>query len=285
MLLIAVLLAASASPSDEVALTQESQVKELCAALRDTGGAFEGDPAELAAARKAALARREDALSRWYRLEVPSKGFVFGRYQDKRLELDGDRPLRALEGAIALDLEGVDEVAFAARPEQVSASSKEKKDGSLKLLVVWQPKGDRCAGSSGAQAFRISGRARSWQLLDASGPVALADAEGDPVGAAPRSVKVEKVSLESDESPPQDEGRGRLSSAQGALDRCAAGAPRPGTMVISFAVQGGRVHDAQVILDSLRDDRVSNCIARAVGGAQIAGASASGQGTAAISLE
>lgn len=282
MLLIALLLAAA---SDEVALIQESQVKELCAALRDMGGTFEGDPAELAAARKAAQARRDEALAKWYRVEVPSKGFVFGRYEDKRLELDGDRPLRSLEGAIALDLDGVDDVAFAARPEQVSAWSREKKEGTLKLVVVFRPSGERCAGSAAAQAFRLSGRARSWQLVDESGIVASANADGDPVGAAPRSVKVEKVTLESDESPPQDDGRARLSSAQNALERCVQGAPRLGTMVLSFSVQDGRVRDAQVIMDSLRDDRVSACVARAVGGAHVAGAPPDGRGTAAISLE
>jgi hypothetical protein len=283
MLLIALLLAAG-SP-DEIVLTQESQVKELCVALRDQLGSFEGDPAEVANARKAALARREDALAHWYRLEVPSKGFVFGRYraQDKQLELDGDRPLRALDGAIALDLEGVDDVAFAARPEQVSAWSREKKENSLKLVVVWRPTGERCAGSAAAQAFRLPGRARFWQLVGASGALATADAEGEPVGAMPRSLKVEKVALESDENPPHDDGRARLSSAQGALERCITGAPRTGTMLITFAVQGGRIHDAQVIMDSLRDDKVSSCVARAVAGAPINGSD--GRGTAAISLE
>ena len=283
MLLIAVLLAAA--PSDEVTLTQESQVKELCAALREQPASLEGDPAEAASARKAAQARRDEAASRWYRLEVPSKGFVFGRYNahDKQLELDGDRPLRSLDGAISLDLEGVDDVAFAAKPEQVSAWTKEKKTGALKLVVVWRPTGDRCAGSAAAQAFRIAGRARSWQLVGASGAVATADAEGDPVGALPRAVKVEKVALESDDNPPADDGRMRLSSAQRDLDRCVSGAPRTGTMVIAFAVQGGRIRDAQVIMDSLRDEKVSTCVAHAVGGAPISGAD--GRGTAAISLE
>jgi hypothetical protein len=284
MLLIAFLLAAAAA-SDEVPLTQESQVKELCAALRDPGDPLGADPAEAAAARKAALARREDALSHWYRLEVPSRGFALGRYrsQDKQLELDGDRPLRALDGAIALDVDGLDDVAFGARPEQVSAWSKEKKDGSLKLVVVWRPSGDRCAGSSGTQAFRIAGKARSWQLVGAAGPVASADAEGDPVGVSPRAVKVEKVALESDDSPPQDEGRTRFNAAQGALDRCVSGAPRTGTMVVSFALRDGRVRDAQVIMDSLRDDKVSSCVSRALAGTQINGSD--GRGTAAISLE
>ena len=60
MLLIALLLAA-----DVVSLTQESQVKELCAALREQPATLDGDPAEAASARKAAQARRDEAASRW----------------------------------------------------------------------------------------------------------------------------------------------------------------------------------------------------------------------------
>jgi hypothetical protein len=283
MLLIALLVAAA--PADEVTLTEELQVKELCAALREQPGSLEGDPAEAASARKAALARRDEALSRWYRLEVPARGFVLGRYNahEKQLELDGDRPLRSLDGAILLDLEGVDDVAFSARPEQVSAWSKEKKAGALKLVVVWRPSGERCAGSTGTQSFRIAGRARTWQLVGGSGAVASADAEGEPVGALPKAVKVEKVALEADDKAPADDGRARLSSAQRELDRCVSGAQRSGTMVVAFAVQGGRIRDAQVIMDSLRDERVSSCVAHAVGGAPIS--AGDGRGTAAISLE
>src|SRR5205814_2033563 len=105
MLLIALLLAA-----DVVSLTQESQVKDLCAALREQPYDSELDPAQAAAAAKAAQAKREEAAGRWYRLEVPSKGFVFGRYQaqDKQRELDGDRPLHAVQNTPSLDLAGVD---------------------------------------------------------------------------------------------------------------------------------------------------------------------------------
>jgi hypothetical protein len=294
MLLIAVLLAAApriaaaprpaAGQPEPIPLAEEAQVKELCVTLRDAGGDFEGDPAETAAAQRAAQVRREEALSRWYKVEVPSKGFVFGRYRahDKQLELDGDRPLRAVDGVLSLDLEGVDDVAFNAKPEQVSAWSKEKKAGALKLVVVFRPAADRCAGSAAAQAWRLAGKVRSWELVGARGVVAAADAEGEPVGGPPHAVRVEKVTVESDGMPLDDEGRGRLASAQRALDKCASSAQRPGTMLVSFSVQGGRVHEPQVIMDTLRDERVSDCVARAVDGAPVGG---SGHGTAAVSLE
>ncbi|HET9753069.1 MAG TPA: hypothetical protein VFP52_08905 [Myxococcales bacterium] len=117
MVLIAFLLAAS-QPQDARVLTQESQLKELCHTLRAQPAEADLDPAERVAARKAALARREAALSRWYEVEVPSKGFAFGRYRagDLALELDGDRPVRALDDMLSLDLEGIDDVAFSARP-------------------------------------------------------------------------------------------------------------------------------------------------------------------------
>ncbi|MGZ6143960.1 MAG: hypothetical protein ACXWLM_11520 [Myxococcales bacterium] len=279
MLLIALLIAA-----DVVPLTQESQVKELCEALRAQPSETDLDPAQQAEAYKVAQARRTEAAARWYRLEVPAKGFAFGQYraQDKQLELDGDRPLRALDNMLSLDLDLVDDVAFNATPAQVSAWSKEKKAGKLKLVVVWKPSGDRCAGSAAAESWRIAGHARAWELAGAQGVVAAANEEGDPIGGRPTAVRIEKVTVESDAAPSADEGRGRLSQVQPALEKCAASAQRSGSLLLSFSVQGGRVRDPQVIMDSLRDEKVAGCVARAVSGAEVGG---NGHGTAAISLE
>jgi len=283
MLLITLLIAA-APVSDVVQLTQESQVKELCEALRAKPALEGADPAQEEAGHKAAQARREQAASQWYRLEVPSKGFAFGRYRDRerQIELDGDWPLRAVDGELSLDLEGIDDVAFNARPEQVTAWTAEKKAGSLKLVVVWKPTGERCAGSAAAEAWRVAGKVRSWELIGTQGMMAAADADGEPVGGGPRALRVEKVSLESDESPAEDDGRGRLAGVQGALQRCAARAQRSGTMLVTFSVQGGRVRDAQVIMDSLRDEKVADCVAKAVTGAALNG---TGHGTASLSLD
>src|SRR5207248_1458122 len=149
----------------------ESQVKELCAALREQPYDSELDPAQAAAAAKAAQAKREEAAGRWYRLEVPSKGFVFGRYQaqDKQLELDGDRPLHAVQNTLSLDLDGVDDVSFHATPEQASAWSQEKKAGTLRLVVVGKPSGERCAGSAAAACWsRFRFRAGAFGTLKSS---------------------------------------------------------------------------------------------------------------------
>jgi hypothetical protein len=119
-------------------------------------------------------------------------------------------------------------------------------------------------------------------MVGAQGVVAAADAEGEPVAKPPRAVKVEKVALESDAAPPDDDGRTRLSAARGALQRCTAGAQRSGSVLISFNVQGGRVQNPEVIMNSLRDDRAAGCVAHAIAGAEVGG---SGRGTAAITLE
>lgn len=281
MSLIAALLFAAATP-DYVSLTEEAQVKELCAALREQPADPDADPAEAAEAHKAALARRDEAAARWYRIEVPSRGFSFGRYrmEDKQLELDGDRPLRAVDNMLSVDVDGIDDVAFNATAEQVSSWSKAKKAGALRLAVVFKPSGERCAGSAAAESWRIGGKARSWELLGEKGVVAAADADGDPVGQGPHAVRIEKVTLESDTA--DEGGRGRLSAAQRALEKCALNAQRTGSLLISFSVQGGRVRDPQVIMDSLRDEKIAGCMARAVSGVEIAG---SGHGSAAISLE
>src|SRR5436305_14192606 len=137
MPLLAILLVAAAPGQDVVQLTAKAQLKELCEALRAQPSETDLDPAQIAEARKQAQARREEVAARWYRVEVPSKGFAFGRYraQDQQLELDGDRPLRAIEDMVSLDLDGVDDVAFNARPEQVAAWSKEEKAKTLRLGV------------------------------------------------------------------------------------------------------------------------------------------------------
>jgi hypothetical protein len=284
MPLIAILVLAAASSQDVVQLSDKAQLKELCEALRAQPSESGLDPAQVSAARRAAQARREEAASRWYRVEVPAKGFAFGRYrtQDQQLELDGDRPLRAIDDMLVLDLDGVDEVAFNAKPEQVTAWSQQKKGKTLRLAVVWKPAGDRCAGSVAAESWRIAGHARSWELLGPQGVVAAANEDGDPVGGGPRQVQVEKVTLDSDDAPQQNEGRGRLGSLQAALDRCASGAQRTGRILVSFSVQGGRVREPQVMMDSLRDDKVSGCLARALAGAEVDG---QGRGTASFAVQ
>jgi hypothetical protein len=284
MSLLAILLIAAAPGQDVVQLTAKAQLKELCEALRAQPAEADLDPAQIAEARKQAQARREEAAGRWYRVEVNSKGFAFGRYraQDQQLELDGDRPLRAVDDMLSLDLEGVDEVSFAARPEQVTAWTQEKKAKALKLVVVWKPSGARCAGSAAAEAWRIAGQARSWELVGAQGTLALANEEGDPVGGGPRQVRVEKVTLDSDEAPLENEGRGRLASSQAALDRCAAGALRSGKLVMTFSVHEGKVREPQVIMDSLRDEKVAVCVARAISGTELSG---TGHGTASLTVQ
>ncbi len=283
-LLALLLLAAAPAAPDVVQLTEKAQLKDLCDALRAQPSESDLDPAQVAAARKAAQARRDEALSRWYRVEVPAKGFAFGRYraQDQQLELDGDRPLRALDDMLSLDLDGIDDVAFDASPGQVSAWSAQKKEKALRLVVVFKPTGERCAGSAAAESWRIAGNARSWELAGPEGTVAAANEEGEPVGAGPRKARVEKVTLESDAAPQQDEGRDRLTSSQSALDQCAAAAQRTGKLLVTFSIQGGRLRDPQVIMDSVRDEKVSGCVARALSGAEVSGA---GRGTASIAVQ
>jgi len=284
MPLLAILLVAAAPGQDVVQLTSKTQLKELCEALRAQPSETDLDPAQIAEARKAAQARREEAAGRWYRVEVPSKGFAFGRYraQDQQLELDGDRPLRAIDDMLSLDLDGIDDVSFAGSSEQVTAWTQEKKAKALKLVVVWKPSGARCAGSAAAEAWRIAGHARSWELLGAQGTLATANEEGDPVGAGPRQMRVEKVALDTDDAPLENEGRSRLASSQAALDRCAAGAVRTGRLVMSFSVHDGRVREPQVIMDSLRDEKVAGCVARAISGTELAG---TGHGTASLTVQ
>jgi hypothetical protein len=169
MPLLAILVLAAASNQDALQLADKSQLKELCEALRAQPSEADLDPAQAAAARKAAEVRREAAAGQWYRVEVPSMGFTFGRYRshDQQLELDGDHPLRAVDDMLALDLDGTNEVAFNARPEQVTAWSAEKRAKTLRLVVVFKPSGERCAGNDAAESWRIGGHARSWELVGA----------------------------------------------------------------------------------------------------------------------
>src|SRR5205085_59259 len=126
--------------------TSEDQVRERRAALRAPMGCSELDPAETAARGHRAERLRSEALSHSYRLSVPAKGFTFGRYRSEQqeIELDGNRPLRALDGALSLDLAGIDEVAFQASPAQVRDWNARKRAGELSLVVQFRPSGEPC---------------------------------------------------------------------------------------------------------------------------------------------
>lgn len=277
-----------------VALAEEAQVRDLCNALgRRASEPDPEDPALAAAARKEREGLAEQAAARAYRVEIPSRGFTLGRYRpaQRELELDGSFPVRAVDDRLALDLEGLDDVAFSATPAQVAMLLKEKKANELRLGVVFRISGEPCAGNPIARSWRLSGAPLSWQLLDAGGVVAAADEEGLPIvpKGAPNqavparrlSLKVEKLSVDEAE-----EDRGRLSGVQGPLDKCAAGAQRGGSLVVIFGVQGGRVRDPQVIVDGVRDEETSQCVSAALDGAQLAGAGGrAGRGTATLALE
>jgi len=282
-LLIPLLAAAQVPPRDAVALTGEDQVREICAALRD-------EPAREPALGVEPSKARAQVLSRVYRLRVPATGFGFGRYREEHqeLELNGDRPLRAIEDALSLDLQGIDDVAFRASPEEMKRWAADQGDGKIALTVFFRPSGERCAGNAAARIFRMEGRPLWWQIEGEGGVLAAADEDGLPVdhGVRARTVTVEKLALDPEPPGPGEGDKTRLSSAQVALDRCAQGARRRGSMVVSFSVLGGRVRDPQVIMDGARDEQTASCVAHALSGAPIAGAAGlSGRGTAAVAVQ
>ncbi|MFL5310990.1 MAG: hypothetical protein ACJ79H_11115 [Myxococcales bacterium] len=279
--LIALVAAAQVPPRDAAALTAEDEVAAICAALKDPGG----EPAPGVAPARS----RGQLLARAYHVWVPANGFGLGRYREaeQELELDGGRALRALDGALTLDLSGIDDVAFRATPEQARQWAAAKKQGKLSLTVYFRPSGERCAGNAAARIFRMQGLPLWWELEVDSAPVATADEEGLPVdkpGSA-RGFRVDKVVLDT-EMPRPDAGKDRLSGAQRALDRCAQAARRRGSLVVSFTVQDGQVHDPQVIMDAARDEDTARCVARAMSGAAISGADPSAtRGTASLSVQ
>jgi hypothetical protein len=252
-------------------------------------GPSELDPVETAGQRQRAERLRSEAVSRAYRLSVPAKGFAFGRYRSEQqeIELDGRHPLRALDGALSLDLAGIDDVVFQASPGQVRDWNARKAAGELSLVVQFRPSGEPCAGKAVAGIFRLSGEPLSWQIETEAGPVAAADEEGAPVEVGPpriHTMRIERVALDLEQG--LDDARDRLGAAQPALDRCARGVRRTGAMVVAFAVQGGRLRDVQVVMDALRDESVATCVAQALSGAQLRGIdAASGRGTASIALQ
>jgi len=281
LLLIALVAAAQVPPRDAAALTAEDQVRDICAALKEQGG----EPGPGVSQPRS----RAQALSRTYQVQVPPNGFGLGRYREaeQELELDGDRALRALDGALTLDLAGVDDVAFRASATQVKQWTAAKKEGKLTLTVYFHPSGERCAGNAAARIFRMEGYPLWWQLEADAAPVAAADEEGLPVdkpGTA-RTFRVDKVLLDT-EMPRPDAGKDRLAAVQGALDRCAQAARRRGSLVVSFGVQDGHVRNPQVIMDAARDEDTARCVSHALSGAAIAGADpAASRGTASLAIQ
>ena len=306
--------ALSPAPPAASALGAQPQLKELCASLERTDSMrFTGDPGEISAARAAHEARRAEALGGVYRVEVPSKGFAFGHVRADRdeVELDGDQPLRAFDDALALDLAGIDDVAFHAGAATLADWSKQKKAGQLALVVTFRPDDERCAGSPIARHWRLGGKPLWWAIVDAAGAtLAAADEQGKPVepaaarataaagalafaasppsapapvaAATPRSLVVESLSLDAEGA---DEGRARLEGASPALDRCAAAAQRLGSLVVAFGLQAGRLRDPQVVMDGTRDEQLAACVARALAGASVTGGgSGTGRGTVTLGV-
>jgi hypothetical protein len=280
LLLLALLASAQVPPRDAVALTNENQVREICAALREQNG----EPAP----GVTPSAARAQALSRVYQLRVPARGFSFGRYhaEEQEVELDTSRPLRALDGALTLDLANADDVAFHAPPAQVK-DWLSKRDGKLSLVVYFRPSGDACAGNGSAHFFRLEGAPLWFEVEGAAGVMATADEEGLPVerpGSA-HAFRVTKVLLDND-TPRPDAGKDRLALAQPALDRCAQAARRRGSLVVSFSVQEGRVRDPQVIMDAARDEEMARCVTQALAGVALAAVDpAATRGTASLAVQ
>src|SRR5205807_2194644 len=127
--LLALVAAVQAPPRDAAPLTADDQVRDICAALKPAGE----PPPGVSPART-----RAQALARTWQLQVPANGFGLGRYREaeQELELDGGRALRALDGALTLDLVGLDDVAFRASPAELKQWTAAKKDGKLTLTVV-----------------------------------------------------------------------------------------------------------------------------------------------------
>jgi hypothetical protein len=280
LLLFALLAAAPMPPANALALTGDDQVRKLCAALGEQGGEPAPGISETPASQ---------ALSRIYQLRVPSRGFAFGRYheEEQELELDASRPLRALDGALTLDLTGADDVTFRASPAQMKEWSAAKRDGGLTLTVYFRASGDHCAGNPAVRIFRMEGAPVWFQLEGSSGGVlAATDEEGLPVDrpGALRSFHVNKVLLDTD-APRPDVGKDRLVAAQSALDRCAQAARRRGSLVVGFSVEDGRVHNPQVIMDAARDEDTARCITQALSGAPIASADHASRGTASLAVQ
>jgi hypothetical protein len=279
--LLAIVAAAQVPPRDATALTAEDQVRDVCAALKEPGG----EPAPGVSQPRS----RAQALSRTWQVRVPSNGFGLGRYRDaeQELELDGARALRTLDGALTLDLAGVDDVAFRASAAEIKQWTAAKKDGKLTLTVYFRPSGERCAGNAAARIFRMEGYPLWWQLEVDGAAAAAADEEGLPVdkpGTA-RTFRVDKVLLDT-EMPRPDAGKDRLAAVQGALDRCAQAARRRGSLVVSFGVEDGHVRNPQVIMDAARDEATARCVSQALSGATISAADpAASRGTTTLSIQ
>jgi len=255
---------AASSSSAAPAIETFEQARELCDSLRGED--------------RAAAAKRP------VKVEVASKAFAFGRYRkaDRELELDGDRPLRTAGDTLFLDLAGIDEVAFRASPEEVQEWKKAKQAGDVTLEVTFRPTGDGCTGNKHARHFRLAGRAESWRIAAKGKPVAEADEEGKPVvHSDTHGAKVTRVAFEG-EAPSEDEGRTRLTGAQAALDACVKAAPKAGSVVLAFSAKGGAVREVQVMVDGLRDEALTQCLAKAVAGTPLEG---SGKGMATIAVE
>jgi hypothetical protein len=246
----------------------------------------------LPAVHRACDSARQTPRPRLYDLEVE---YRLGIYHEEsgRLLVDTRRNLSAIDGRVSVLISGLERVGFDIDPAQAEALREAARAGAHLHLGFFlgfdDPRRPACLvrGASGVTIVRAD---LAYVELVASGGERVARAESDRLrswlddqsafeipGDGPRGA-VGTASFDNAQPPPEAWQRAigaaavRARLAQCHAEGVARGVPGEGQVVVRLNIESrtGRVRRADVAISSLGDDAEAECIARAVGGSQLA---------------
>jgi hypothetical protein len=261
--------------------------------LRDEAAmTFPGNAVEQARASEAHAQRRQSVLGGRYVTVLPAAGFSFRNYDlgDRRLVLDTERGLVLGDGAELFVPSHEPAPSFVLGPDLADRVLAQRSEGKLGLRVIFRPassqlRKDTCVWLGGGRVVKLEIEVIAVALVTPEGSVlARADAgeyADTSLGIPVRSPKVVVT------KPRTADGKDLPAGLAAALAVLAERAQpcyervlivRPalrGTVVLGIRIgAGGRVESPRIEMSSLADDAVTECLAKAVAKATVAGASA-----------
>jgi hypothetical protein len=263
----------------------------LCESLRDEATlTFPGSAVEQARAFEAHSQRRQAALAGHYVTELPSSGFSFRNYElgSRRLVLDTERSLVLGDGAELFVSSREPAPGFALGPDLAERVLAQRSENKIGLRVIFHPassqlRKDTCVWLGGGRVVKLEIEVVAAALLGPDGMVmARADGGEYPDGSLETPVRSPRVTIQRPRTADGKDLSASITNAVGVLANKAQPCyervllVRPGlrgTVVLGISIgPAGRVERPRIEMSSLADDAVTDCIAKAVVKATIAGA-------------
>lgn len=292
--LLSVSGARAQTPSDGAAaveLTTVAAVRDLCLATRRAERVLlAGEGKEREDSAREWRQRRQQLLSRLYRMNIPARGFSLesSREAEEELPLNLERGWRAHHGAVTLELPRNLSLSFIVPPDE-AVRAREHVESSEAVLDVYFELGETdrrvCSGSSAAGVYRLHAIPAAVELRSSKGELLArletprADAHREILGgySGVPSATIGAVTVAGSVDPEQV--RQRLAPLAAPMRRCYVKrlVQRPGasgTIIVGVEVgRNGRVSGVDFIADATSDEGLRRCVAENLQNARFSGMS------------